>query len=247
MKIEKPGVAEVASVVLALAVLAVIVFLPGNEPAAEPPAHSQQILVCVDSTESTDDVRNKYQVDLEKVVRRAAFRQDHLLAAACGANATGEVYWPVGRWFRTTYSNDRFAKEELESQAEIVIEGTDEKEGIVDLLDIDSKETTPMGEMLAVTARQCDGDGCQIYFFTDGEWADHLLRVKGGISDSERKRYLKTYDVDRLGGLEGSTVNFIGVGLGTEIGEVALDEARSVAMELVEEAGGKMGLWKTRL
>jgi hypothetical protein len=169
-----------------------------------------------------------------------------LLAAACGANATGEVDWPVGRWFRATHSSDRFAKEELEKQAEIVIEGNDEKEGIVDLLDVDSKETTPMGEMLAVTANQCNGDGCQIYFFTDGEWADRLLRVKGGISGSERKRYIETY-LDSLDGLKDSTVNFIGVGIGTEIGAVALGEARLVAMELVEDAGGKMGLWKARL
>jgi len=245
MKVGRQEIAEIAAVVLALAVLAAIVFLPGSEPAAERPAHSQQVLVCIDSTESTDDVRDKYQMDLEKVVRQAAFRQDHLLAAACGANATGEVYWPVGRWFRATYSNDRFAKEELERQAEIVIDGNDEKEGIIDLLDIDSKETTPVGEMLAVTARQCDGDGCQVYFFTDGEWADHLLRVKGGISRSERKRY-RIY-ADKLGGLDGSTVNFIGVGLGTEIGEVALDEAKSVAGELIEGASGEIGYWKTRL
>jgi hypothetical protein len=246
MKIGKSEIATTAAVVLALAILAVIVFLPGSEPAAKRPAHSQEVLVCIDSTESTDDVRDKYQVDLEKVARQAAFRQDHLLAAACGANATGEVDWPVGRWFTTTYSSDRFAREELESQAETVIEGNDEKEGIVDLLEIESKETTPIGEMLAVTARQCDGDDCQIYLFTDGEWADHILRVKEGISDTEKKDYIKTYG-DKLGGLEGSTVNFIGVGLGTKIGEVALEEAKLVAMELVEGGGGEMGRWKTRL
>lgn len=228
---------------IGLVVLA-IVFLPQEDDKAREP-RSQPILVCIDSTESTDDVRDKYQVDLEKVVRQAAFHQDHLLAAACGANATGEVDWPVGRFFRATYSED-FANQELEKQADIVIDGNEEKEGIVDLLEIDSKETTPMGEMLAVTARQCDGGGCQIYFFTDGEWADDLLRVKDGVSDEERERYVDAY-ADRLEGLEGSTVHFIGVGLGTVIGEVALDEAKSVAKELVEEAGGEMGYWKTRL
>lgn len=246
MKINRERATGAAAIAVALLVMAAIVFLPGTEPAAEPPAHSQEVLICVDSTESTDGVREKYRVDLEKVVHRAALRQDHLLAAACGANATGEVDWPVGRWFRAEYSNPRFAKEELESQGEVVIDGNEEKEGIVDLLEVDSKETTPMGEMLAVMARQCDGAGCQIYFFTDGEWADRLLRVKDGISETERERYLEAYG-DKLDGLAGSTVNFIGVGLGTNIGEVELAEAKSVAEELVEEGGGEMGLWRTRL
>lgn len=245
MKLSRSRVGEYAAVGLATLVVAAIVFLPGDEPPPEP-AHSRHVLICVDSTASTDDVRDEYQVDLERVVQQAAFHQDRLRAAACGANATGEVNWPVGRWFRATYSNDRFAKEELEDQAETVIEGNEEKEGIVDLLQVSSKETTPMGEMLAVTARQCDDEGCQIYFFTDGEWADGQLRVKEGISDEERENYLYTY-ADRLEGLKGSTVHFIGVGLGTVIGEVALDEAKLIARELVEEAGGEMGYWKARL
>ena len=245
MKPSRRQMLEIAAFALIAIVVLALVFLPADEPPAETP-RSEPILVCIDSTKSTDGVRGKYQIDLEKVVRQAAFHQDHLLAAACGANATGEVDWHVGRWFRASYSSDRFAKEELEDQADTVIDGNEEKEGIVDLLEIDSKETTPMGEMLAVTARQCDGEGCQIYFFTDGEWADDLLRVKDGVSDEERERYVDTY-VPRLSDLAGSTVHFIGVGLGTEMGEVRLDEAKSVAKELVEDAGGQMGYWKTRL
>lgn len=244
MKTNRKQILKYAVFALIALVVLAVVFLPQEED-PPPPPRMQPILVCIDSTESTDDVRDKYRVDLEKVVRQAAFHQDHLLAAACGANATGEVDWPVGRWFRATYSDD-FANQELGKQADIVIDGNAEKEGIVDLLEVDSKETTPMGEMLAVTARQCDGEGCQIYFFTDGEWADDLLRVKNGVSDEEREQYVDVY-ADRLEGLEGSTVHFIGVGLGTAIGEVALDEAKSVAKELVEEAGAEMGYWKTRL
>lgn len=246
MNVSKTEIGEIAAVALVAIAVAAIVFLPGSEADPKPPANTRTILICIDSTESTDDVRDKYQVDLEKVVQQAAFRQDHLLAAACGPNATGNVDWPVGRWFRTSYSKDSFAKEELEDQADGVINGNDEKEGIVDLLDVVSSETTPFGEMLAVTARQCAGDGCQIYFFTDGEWADHLLRIKGGISEDERSQYVEAY-VPRLSGLEGSTVHFVGVGLGTKIGELRLDEARSVSAELVEKAGGEMGYWKARL
>lgn len=246
MKVGKTEWGEILVGVLVAIAVAAIVFLPGSEADPEPPKNSKTILICIDSTVSTDGDRDKYAVDIEKVVRQAAFHQDHLLAAACGANATGEVYWPVGRYFRAGRSNQRFAREELESQADKVIEGDEEKEGILDLLEVESRETTPMGEMLAVTAQQCDGDRCQAYYFTDGEWADHLLQVKEGISEQERERYLDAYG-QRLDGLKGSTVNFIGVGLGTSIGAVALDEAKEVAAELLEEAGAEMGRWRARL
>jgi hypothetical protein len=247
MKMGKP---QIASVALAAIVVAAIVFLPGGSTVADPP-QAQPVLVCIDSTVSTDDVRAKYQVDAESIVRQAARNQNHLYAAACGANATGNVDWPVEERFRTTYSSEILSKQELNHQVREVINGPEEdaqEQGIVDLLAVVSKETTPIAEMLAVTARQCEqaGGECQIYMFTDGEWADGLMRIKDGVSRHERRRYLQVY-VPRLRGFAGSTVNFVGVGLGTEVGEVRLDEARSVASELVEQAGGRMGHWTTRL
>jgi hypothetical protein len=129
-----------------------------------------------------------------------------------------------------------------------VMLGTTSSEGIKDLLQVQSHDGTPIGEMLAVTARQCEqaGGDCAIYIFTDGEWADKLLRVSDGISKEEREDYLDVY-VDRLSGLSGSTVNFVGVGLGTRMGEVHLDEAHQIVSELVEKSGGTMGFWTTRL
>lgn len=245
MKTNRKQFAEIAAIAAIVIAVIGMVAVSGGETKPDP-GKIETVLVCIDSTESTDDVRDKYEVDIEKVVRQTAFHQDHFLAAACGANAIGEVDWPVSKWFRANRSSERFAKQELESQADEVMQGTDEKQGIVDLLEVESKETTPMGEMLAVTAQQCDGEGCQIYYFTDGEWADHLLRVKEGVSDREREAYIETYG-QRLGGLDGSTVHFIGVGLKTNIGAVALDEAKEVAAELLEEAGAEMGRWKARL
>ncbi|HEX6455333.1 MAG TPA: hypothetical protein VF009_02295 [Solirubrobacterales bacterium] len=246
----KTEIAELVGLVFVVGAVLLFLYLSGGEeeaPAA--PSDSRPVLVCVDSTLSTDGVREKYESDLEKVVRRSAMRQDTLYAAACGANATGEVDWPIQKTFRKNYSDERFGREELEQQAAEVIEGNGSEEGVVDLLDSRSHEGTPIGEMLAVTARQCAQarGSCEIYVFTDGEWADSLLRIRGGISDTERRNYLREYDRKKLAGLGGSTVNFIGVGLGTEIGELRLDEARELAKELVEQAGGTMGSWSTRL
>jgi hypothetical protein len=240
----KPQAITLAVVVV---VLALLFFLIGRGE-GDSSGKAAPVLVCIDSTVSTDDVRGKYAVDLEAVARRAAYRQAHFYAAACGANATGEVDWPVHRKFRSTYTSDALSKEQLEHQADQVIEGTQTREGVSDLLEVVSHDGTPVGEMLAVTARQCEqaGGSCAIYLFTDGEWADGLLRIRDEVSEQERKRYLETY-VPRLSGLEGSTVNFVGVGLGTVVGELRLAEAKEIAEELIEEAGGKMGFWTTRL
>lgn len=245
------GRSQIALMTLVGLAVAAIVFIPGGSGGVDlPPA--EPVLVCIDSTKSTDDVRRKYMSDTELLVRRTASRQDRLLVAACGANATGEVDWPVKRRFKMTYPSEVLARQQLQHQVREVIDGRGEGEerkiGIVDLIESVSKETTPVGEMLAVAARQCEHErgGCQIYMFTDGEWADELLRIKDGITDREIARYLRSY-VPRLGGLSGSTVNFVGVGLGTQVGELRLDEARSIASELIEEAGGKVGFWTTRL
>ena len=248
MKLSRSGMGKPQAITLAvvLIALALMLLLIGNGSDGGP--HSGPVLICIDSTVSTDDVRGKYEQDIKEVVRRAALHQAHFYAAACGANATGEVDWPVSRRFEGTYSGKSLNEEQLEHKAEQVMFGTSKSEGIKDLLEVESHDGTPIGEMLAVTGRQCEqaGGDCAIYLFTDGEWADELLRVRDGISEGERKGYLDVY-VDRLSGLSGSTVNFVGVGLGTQIGEVRLDEAHTIVTELVEKAGGTVGFWTTRL
>lgn len=210
-----------------------------------PPGKPAPVIVCVDSTNSTDAVRTSYLPDLKAVAQSAAEDQTHLYAAACGPNATGTVYWPVDKEFKTTVEYEGIhAREYGEEQVE--------KKGLVAglrrLTETRSKHGgTPLGEMLAVVARQCEraGGDCSIYMFTDGEWADKLITVSDGVTRAERRNYRKTYG-RRLSGLAGSQVNFIGVGHGTAMGEVHLDEAEDVAAELIRDAGGEM-TWSTRL
>jgi hypothetical protein len=214
-----------------------------------PPDDVEPVIVCIDSTESTDGVRASYLPDLKAIARRAAIRQARFYAADCGANATGNVDWPVRKTFISSYSDDGLAKEQADRQVEELTKGTKKKEGLKDLVDGSSElKGTPLGEMLAVAARQCGqvGDNCAIYMFTDGEWADKDLKVSDGVSKAERARYLGVY-VPRMTSLAGSTVNFVGVGYGTSMGEVHLDEAREIASELVREAESEIGVWTTRL
>lgn len=231
----------------AVASLAVVVLLLGLAEGS-PPNNGRPVIVCVDSTVSTDGVRASYRPDLKTVIRRAALHQARFYAASCGANATGSVDWPIHRTFTSSFGGD-LAREQADHQVNVTVKGSKHSEGLDELLATSSKQPgTPLGEMLAVVARQCEqvGGNCSIYLFTDGEWAGKHLKVSDGVSETERRDYLKTY-VPQLTDLSGSQVNFVGVGYGTSMGEVRLGEAREIAAELVQGAGGEMGIWTTRL
>jgi hypothetical protein len=224
--------------VVLLGAIAVAVF------AKEPPEHrGKPVIVCVDSTVSTDGVRDSYRADLEDVTGAAVRRIAHLYAAACGANATGEVNWTVDRQFPKNPYGESYLHLHVNEEMEGLQRPLDE------ILATDSKrDGTPLGEMLAVEARQCQqaGGDCAIYLFTDGEWADGILHLpREGISKEQTAAYLDAHE-SQLGDLRGSVVNFIGVGHGTKIGEARLNEAREIAEALVTAAHAEMGDWAVR-
>lgn len=228
----------VAGVAVAVAVMFVLLGIAsgGPKPSASP------VLVCVDSTASTDGVRESYGDDLEAVAGTAAEQRARFYAAPCGANATGSVNWPVKTEFGSSLSGV-LGDEQVENQLRSLTGRLDELTQTTS-----TQQGTPFGEMLAVAARQCQylGGGCTIYMFTDGEWADGLLRVGDGVSEGEQAAYLDAYR-SRVGDLDGTEVNFVGVGFGTHIGEVRLAEARAVAEALVFAASGEMGTWTVSL
>jgi hypothetical protein len=201
-------------------------------------------LVCVDSTHSTSKVRASYLPDLKSLASRAASEAGPFYVASCGSNATGTVRWPIHQQFaRDSFLSGELAAEQAESEAK---RATPQLERLVEVTS--SKPGTPLGEMLSVAAGQCEAANrkCKVYIFTDGEWADGLLRVRGGVDTKERERYLHEY-VPRLGGLAGASVWFVGVGYGTQMGALRLGEAEEVARLLVEEAGGRFEGWSVRL
>lgn len=200
------------------------------------------VLVCIDSTASTDGVRRSYRPDVMRVAREAADDRALFYLAACGANATGKVNWPVRGRLGGELSGGLGA-EQVEKELAQVSERFGRLAGATS-----TQGGTPFGEMLAVAARQCEqlGAPCDIYLFTDGEWADGLLRVKDGVSRRERATYLRTY-LPQIADLAGTEVNFVGVGFGTAIGEVRLGEARDIAAALVQAATGEMGTWTVSL
>jgi len=207
------------------------------------PSGEPTVIVCVDSGSSTAKVRRSYLSDLKTVVWQAATGQANLYAADCGYNATGTVNWPVQKKFSVQFGG-RWGRQEALRQAERVF-----ARGIGGLVRARSgSRAAPLGEVLSVMARQCEqaGGGCKLFVFTTGEWSDGLLRARDGIGRGERREYLKAYR-SQLEGLADSQINFVGVGFGTSMGSVRLDEAHDLAQQLVEDAGGKMGSWTTRL
>jgi hypothetical protein len=229
------------SAAIAFVVAAILVGFSGEGEAGP---HAAPVVVCVDSTVSTDEVRETYLPDIKAVAHSAALKQARFYAAACGSNATGSVNWPIRKQFgRGSYSGE-LGEESIEGQVE------DVSGKLEDLVAARSSlQGTPLGEMLAVAARQCEhaGGGCSIYLFTDGEWADGILHLpREAVSEEMVDRYLETYE-SQIGDLSGTVVNFVGVGYGTEIGEIRLNEARSIAAALIAAAGGEMGDWTVRL
>jgi hypothetical protein len=226
---------------LLLVTLAIFAFVGKEEVDG---AEAAPVVVCVDSTLSTEDVREDYLPDLEEVAKAAAGRQASFYAAGCGKNATGDVNWPVHQRFDPGSYEGELGDDVTKGQLEEVNQGLDE---IVN--EKSRRDGTPLGEMLAVAARQCDqaGGECAIYLFTDGEWADDILHLpREGISKAAADRYLDTYE-GQIGDLSGTVVHFVGVGYGTEIGEIRLNEARKIAADLIEAAEGEMGTWAVRL
>lgn len=233
---------EIAAVAAVLGLLAIVAWVVTTiDLGGSPPA---TVIVCVDSSSSTANVRASYTSDLRTVVGQAAEGRARLYADACGANAAGSVNWPV----RTNFANIRalglLGREQARLQAERVI-----AQAIPRLVGPGPESRgLPLGEVLEVMARQCEeaGGHCTLYFFTDAEWSDGLLRVRDGIGPGERHEYLSTFEPE-LQGLDGCEVNFIGVGFGTSMGSVRLAEARELAAKLIEGAGGELGSWATRL
>ena len=108
--------------------------------------------------------------------------------------------WPVHKIFaaRAIYSGE-LAAQYADSQVKGIVPRLER------LVKTSSPQPgTPLGEMLAVAARQCAAVGgrCLLYVFTDGGWADRLLRVRDGVTATEQRRYVAAY-APRLRGLAG--------------------------------------------
>ena len=203
---------------------------------------SYTVIVCVDSTESTQNVRSGYGHDMDVATWDAADHHARLYAAACGDHPGGSVDWPVQLAFK---DKDYSGPLEESYLTRLVAEAHPK---LTPLTEASSSEGTPLGELLAVEAGQCKAVGgqCSIYLFTDGEWADSMLKVKGGVTSSEKNAYIAYYG-SQMEGLADAQVHFIGVGLGTDLTTKEDEEADDVATALVEAGGGEVADWAASL
>lgn len=194
----------------------------------------QAVIVCIDRGKAKAAAKSHYLEDLRSVVHEAAADHARLYADECGANSTGTVDWPVNRTFppRARGLQTRKVDGRLEAMARTP----------------SRSKAAPLGEILVVMARQCHqaGGSCLLYVFSDGEWSDDFLKVRDGVGRGERQRYLRLF-LPRIEGLAGSEVDFVGIGLGTSSNGLWISGAREVASQLVEGAGGKMGVFAARL
>jgi hypothetical protein len=203
---------------------------------------SYAVIACVDSTKSTEDIRSEYIQDLEASAWDAASHYAPMYGATCGDHPGDSVKWAVELRFK-----DKDYDGELEeSYLERLIR--EDRPELIGLTETGSSRGTPLGEILAVEASQCENVGghCSIYLLTDGEWADGALIANGGIAADEQRRFVEKYS-SQVEGLSGSKVYFGGVGLGTGMTTDEIAEAGKAAEALVRAGGGEVAAWGSSL
>jgi len=203
---------------------------------------SYAVITCVDSTESTKDVRSEYVQDLETSAWDAADHYAPMYGATCGDHPGDSAKWAVELRFK----DKGYDGELKESYLERLV--GEDRPKLIGLTETGSSRGTPLGEILAVEAAQCENVGghCSIYLLTDGEWADGALIAKGGITDDEQRRFVEKYS-SQVEGLSESKVYFGGVGLGTEMTTDEIAEAGEAAEALVVAGGGEVAAWGSSL
>lgn len=230
------GCAGTAGLLLALAAAVAL----GGCGSGDPTAY----VTCVDSTHSTVGVRHAYKPELMTIAEEAAEDQGDLYVDACGSNATGTVRWRLTKELRTEQDLSGVLLENWAASQAKKLKGE-----FSDLLATTSPDPgTPLGKILGVIARKCAADPgpCKAYILTDASWWDNGLKVYDGVPAQEERDYLKTFG-PLVRGLDGASVYFVGVGLGTDLGEQRLHEARKVAEALVKAGGGTVAYWDVSL
>jgi hypothetical protein len=225
----------------AAAAYAVTQAIDGDEAQQQsPPPH----LVGVDLTASTDGMRDQYLPGLMAIADLAAEDGARLFTAGLGGDPVQSA-----RWSQVDFSKQ--GDQGSESLREIRAAGLtdDYRSYLANLLRFNARTSgTSLGEILAVMAQKCRSEGppCRMWLFTDGAWRDELINVRKGVTLQQLQRYVTHYVPTFAGGLDGAEVLFIGVGLGSDLTAVQLNDARQVAVAVVRAAGGEPG-WRTDL
>lgn len=236
-------------ILAALLVGAWIVTSGGSEPPIGPDANVE----LVDITLSTENDRNAYLADMQKVVEHTALGRESIYADAFDGNPRSHVDWRVQRDFATIPSyykdNPDQIEQYLRNQAAQL---TPDLRALVAMRA--RRRGTPLGATLELAGDLCAQQaaarrGCRVFVFTDGEFIGEGIDSRTRIPASAQRAWLHDW-TPKLSGLAGATVTFVGVGYGTGP-DPGLDDAHALAAAVIRDVGGNMAPgdagWAVRL
>jgi hypothetical protein len=235
------------SFALALCAAALLATASGCGSAAKTD-DSDAYVALVDVSSSTAKARAAYAPDLLKLAGRAADAQAPLYADAFDGDPSARIRWRVRGHFddpvpdvykgNTTLTERYRAKQAhaLDPQLRALLRERADTSG------------SPLGPTLESAAGACEQQRprrCKVYVFTDGVFIGDDFDARKG--DAAARRRLVDRWADRLGGLDGAEVTFVGVGYATRATDGTRKNSRSAAKDLLSAAGARMAGWNVTL
>ena len=215
---------------------------------AKGPATGDTYVALVDASYSTTRSRPAYREDLEAVALRAAGARGRLYADAFDGDPSARIRWAVQGDF--THVPDVYDGNEKLGAAHAHHEAVKLMPRLDGLLQVQpSRAGTPLGPVLAMIAGVCGQQHdrhCRAYVFTDGLFIGEEFDARRPPSAHARARLAARW-ADRLAGLNGAEVRFVGVGYGSHAGQRTLENSHKTAQAMVTAAGGRVADWNVRL
>jgi hypothetical protein len=202
----------------------------------------------VDVSYSTAKARAKYAPDLVALAGRAADARAPLYADAFDGDPAARIRWQVRGAFDAELpqvydGNETLADQFLAKQAR---ELRPQLEGLLD--ERTSASGSPLGGTLKAAAGACEQHApraCKVFVFTDGVFIGEDFDARKG-GESARRKLVDRW-ADRLSGLGGAEVTFVGVGYGTRATDGTLERSRLAAEALLTASGATMADWNVAL
>jgi hypothetical protein len=202
----------------------------------------------VDVSYSTAKARAEYEPDLLKVAGQAADAQAPLYADAFDGDPSARIRWRVRGRFDAPppdvyKGNKELTKRYRAKQAQTL---QPQLKGL--LRERAQTSGSPLGPALEAAAGACEQQqprACKVYVFTDGVFIGKDFNARTG--DAAARHRLVAHWADRIRGLDGAEVTFVGVGFGTRATESTRKNSQMAAEDLLSAAGATLAGWNVTL